>query len=139
VSIASLLSLISYSLAALLSAVFGVIYLARPRFMPYHQEALGQPWEEVNPPLRSVLLALMRTAGGGLLASGISVAMMLFFPFRAGEAWACYAIPLVALVTAAPALYATMLVRARTRAHTPVAAGAAAIVLIVAGVVASFF
>jgi len=136
---ASLLALVSYGLAAALSMAFGAIYLVRSRFMPYHQEALGLPWQEVDPRVQTLSLALMRTAGGGLLASGIGAAAMLLIPFLAGETWPRYAIPVVALVAAGPAYYATMLVRRRTQAHSPVVAGASAIVLIVLGILLSLF
>jgi hypothetical protein len=127
----------SYGLAALLSATFGVIYLARPRFMPYHQQALGMPWNQVDPRLQALLIGLMRTAGGGLFASAVSIVIMLWIPFRAGEAWPRFSIPIVGLATAAPALYATILVRKRTGAHSPVSAAAAGVGLIVLGAVLS--
>ena len=123
--------LVLYGLAALLSAAFGVVYLVRPRFMPYHQEALGVPWQQVDPRLQALLLGLMRTAGGGLLASAVAMAIMVFIPLRAGDAWARYSTPMVGLATAVPALYATLLVRNRTRAQTPVLAAAAGVGMIV--------
>ena len=126
-----------YGLAALLSAAFGLVYLVRPRFMPYHQEALGVPWQQVDPRLQALLLGLMRTAGGGLLASAVAIAIMVLIPFQAGEAWARFAIPIVGLATAGPAMYATMLVRNRTRAHAPVLAAAGGVGLIVLGFILS--
>ena len=128
---------VSYGLAALLSAAFGVVYLARPRFMPYHQEALGMPWDQVDPRLQSLVLGLMRTAGGGLVASAVAIAIMLCIPFRAGEAWPRFSIPIVGFATAGPALYATVLVRRRTGARSPVPAAAAGVGLIVLGIVFS--
>ena len=127
----------SYALAALLSMTFGATYLVRSQFMPYHQEALGIPWQQLDQRLQALLLGLMRTAGGGLLAGGLSTALLLLFPFRAGEPWSYYAIPAIGLVTVVPALYATILIRSRTRAHTPVAAGAAGVGLLVIGFILS--
>lgn len=40
---------ICYALAALLSLVFGAIYLVRSQFMPYHEEAVGIPWQQLDP------------------------------------------------------------------------------------------
>ena len=127
----------SYALAALLSGAFGVVYLVRPRFMPYHQEALGVPWQQVEPRLKALLLGLMRTAGGGLLASAVAIAIMVFIPLRAGQAWARYSIPIVGLATAVPALHATILVRNQTRARTPVLAAASGVGMIVLGFILS--
>lgn len=35
---------ICYSLAALGSIGFGLVYLARSSFMPYHRDAISTPW-----------------------------------------------------------------------------------------------
>ena len=130
-------SFVSYALAALLSMAFGIIYLVRSQFMPYHQEALGKPWLQLDLRLQALLLGLMRTAGGGLLAGGISAAILLFIPFRAGESWSLVAIPAIGLVTSLPALYATILIRSLTQAHTPIAAGAIGVGLLVVGFIFS--
>jgi hypothetical protein len=105
--------------------------------MPYHQEALGVPWQQLDPRLQALLLGLMRTAGGGLLASAGAIAVMVFVPLRAGEAWARYSIPIVGIAAAVPALYATILVRNRTGAHTPVLAAAVGVLMIVLGFILS--
>jgi hypothetical protein len=136
-SITQLAAFSSYALAALLSMAFGTIYLVRSQFMPYHQEALGKPWQQLDQGLQALLLGLMRTAGGGLLAGGISLIILLFIPYRAGEAWSLYAIPVIGLMTALPAFYATIFIRSRTQAHTPVAAGATGVGLIVIGFILS--
>lgn len=132
-----LAAFVCYSLSALLSMLFGIIYLVRSTFMPYHQEALGKSWQQLDPNLQALLLGLMRTAGGGLLATGVSASILLLIPFRAGESWAAYSIPAVGLLTAIPALYATILIRSRTHAHTPVAAGFMAVGLLVIGFILS--
>jgi hypothetical protein len=128
---------VCYALAALVSMVFGAVYLARSQFMPYHEEAIGLAWQQLDQRLQTLLLALMRTTGGGLLAGGISVASLLLIPFRAGEPWTQYTIPAIGLVGGLPGLYATILVRSRTRARTPVAATAAGIVRVIVGFILS--
>lgn len=128
---------VCYGLAALVSMVFGAAYLVRSQFMPYHEEAIGLPWQQLDQRLQTLLLALMRTTGGGLLMGGISLAILLLIPFRAGEPWARFAIPAMGLVGGLPTLYATILVRSRTHAHTPVAASATGIVLLIIGFILS--
>ena len=122
-----------YALGALISIAFGVNYLLRSEFMPYHREAVGVDWQQLDPRMRVLLTGLMRVAAGGMLAEGISMLIMLQIPFRAGEIWAQYAVPTIGLVGALPTLYATILIRARTGAHTPVLAGAAGILLVATG------
>lgn len=97
------------------------------------------PWSEVDPRTQTLILALMRVAGGGWLAAGASLALLLIFPFLGGELWSLYALPGIGLLIALPSLYATILVRARTGAHAPVAAGVIGVALLVASFVLSFF
>jgi hypothetical protein len=134
---ANVSAFICYLVAALVSIGFGLVYLARSTFMPYHRDALSTSWEKLDTPLQALLLALIKVAGGGFLTSGLSVGFMLFFPFRAGESWARFAIPLVGLAMSLPSLYATVLVRRRTPATPPVAISMILIALILLGFVFS--
>jgi hypothetical protein len=117
--------------------VFGIVFLVRSQIMPYHEEAIGLPWKQLDQRMQALLLALMRTTGGGLLAGGISIAILLLIPFRAGMSWARYTIPVIGLVGGLPTLYATILVRSRTDARTPVAASATGVVLLIIGFILS--
>ena len=132
-----LIAFVCYGLSALISMLFGAIYLVRSRFMPYHQEALGKSWQQLDQNLQALLLGLMRTAGGGLLATGVSVAILLLIPFRVGESWSRYSIPVIGLLCAIPALYATILIRSRTQARTPVVASSIGVGLIMIGFILS--
>ena len=110
---------VCYGLCALGWMLVGITYLVHSTFMPYHQEALGKPWQQLDQNLRVLLIGLMRSVGGGLLATGVSVALLILIPFRAGESWAIYSIPAILLLSAIPALYANTLIRSQTHAHTP--------------------
>ena len=54
----------SYLIALLLLAIFGLIYLFRPQFMPYHGDAVGMSWEEVPHAFRILIIALMKSLDG---------------------------------------------------------------------------
>lgn len=124
---------ICYLTAAIASIGFGLVYLARSTFMPYHRDALSTSWEKLDRPLQALLLGLIKVAGGGFLASGLSVLFMALFPFRAGDEWARFAIPIVGLTMALPALYATVHVRRQTPANPPVATSVTTIALLLIG------
>ncbi len=130
-----LIAFIAYFLAAMGSIGFGVIYLTRSQSMPYHQEALGMRWDQHDPRLQALLLGLLRTVGGALVGAGVSELFLLIFPFRSGETWVYYAIPVAGLITSIPALYATIFIRRRTGAHTPFVPGLIAVGLVLVGVI----
>jgi uncharacterized membrane protein len=136
-STTSLVSLVCYGLSACVGMLFGVIYLVRPQFMPYHSEAVQSSWTDLDPNMRVLILALMKVSGGGMLATGVAALVLLAIPFRAGEAWSFYAIPLIGLCTSAGSLYATILVKTRTPGSPPIGLASLSLMLIIVGFIFS--
>ena len=114
-----LISSICYGINALVALIFGVIYLTRPEFMPYHSLALAKPWSEVEPNTQTLILALMRVAGGGFIATGIAILILLCIPFQAREQWAIYSIFIVCFCSSFSSSYATFLVHNKTSGKPP--------------------
>ena len=136
-SITHYISFISHSLVALVLILFGFIYLIRDRFMPYHSEALGLSWSDLEPNKQVLILALMRATGGGFLATGLAMFILLIIPFRAGDTWSIVAIPIISLCNFFGTLYATLLVKTRTTGNPPVILSFIALVLTIIGLVFS--
>ena len=124
-----------YSLVAAIALVFAMMYLIRPKFMPYHSAAVGLAWTEVDEGFRILIIALLRVAGGGFLAASSATIFLLLIPFRSGELWANWALLAVGLASAVPTLIATILVKLKTPASPPWIAAVIAIVLLIAGFV----
>ena len=133
----AVISFISYGFVALISIIFGFIYLIKNQFMPYHSEALGLSWSDLEPNLQILILALMRVAGGGFLATGLAMLILLIIPFRAGDSWSIYAIPIISFCTSSGALYATWLVKTRTPGNPPVILSLLALILTIIGLIFS--
>jgi hypothetical protein len=123
----------SYLIALLLLAIFGLIYLFRPQFMPYHADAVGMSWDEVPHAFQILIIALMKSLGGALLAIVVTLGGILFVPFRKNELWAKYLLPVGAFVYTISALYVTLSVRATTPAEPPWIAVVAGMVLTLVG------
>ena len=132
-----LISFISYSCVALISILFGLIYLTRNQFMPYHAEALGLSWSELSENMQVLILALMRAAGGGFLATGLAIFILLIIPFMVGDKWAIYAIPTISLCTSLGTLYATLLVKTKTPGKPPFVLSFLALALTIIGFTSS--
>ena len=121
-----------YLLALSLLTIFGLIYLFRSEFMPYHAVAVGQSWSELDPSFQILILALMRAVGGGLLATACAIGILLFKPFRQGIRWTYWAIPVIGLIASFSSLYATIYVARNTPASPPwIAAALGALVLVI--------
>ena len=87
--------------------------------MPYHAEALGLSWSELKENMQVLIIALMRAAGGGFLATGLAMFVLSIIPFRAGDTWSIYTIPALGLCISGGTLYATLLVKIKTPGTPP--------------------
>ena len=124
-------------LAALLLVTFGVTYLLRSEFMPYHAVAVGKGWTEVEPAFQILILNLMKVTGGGFLASALAMIILLLKALREGQRWSFWAIPIIGLMASLSSLYATINVGLNTPASPPWMAAALGTVLLIVGFIFS--
>lgn len=130
-------AMVAYGINGLVALALGGVYVASSRFLPYHEEAIGQQWESLNTDTQALFRALVHFGGGGLLAGGATFLVLALIPLRRGERWAAAALPIISLLFWLPTLWATVEVTARTDATAPWYGSAAALVATVVGLVAS--
>ncbi len=128
---------VCHLLVSLFLAIFGLIYLFQPEFMPYHAAAVGRKWSAVDPAFQILILALMKVAGGAWLATAGAMMVLLFKPFREGARWVLWTVPAMGLTVAATSLYVTLYVAANTSATPPWLAAAFGVSLLVVGLILS--
>lgn len=131
------IAFVCHLLATLIVAAFGVTYLFRPEFMPYHAVAVGMPWVGVAPSFQVLILALMKVIGGACIAVVVLQLILLFVPFRQGAVWARWAIPAGGLIITLGGLYGMLYVGLNSPATPPWIGPAAAVLLLVLGLVLS--
>ena len=134
---AMIAAFVCYALVVVLAFAFSATYLMRSEFMPYHQEAIGKPWGELDAAVQTIILALMRGGGGSGFTLGLAMGLILLFPFREGRSWAIYALPALGLAVGAATLSVMFFVKRRTPAHPPIAVPMVVIALSVVGLVLS--
>ena len=122
---------------ALLLFIFGLVYLFRPEFMPYHADAVASEWSGVERPYQVLFLALMRATGGAWLATAVAMLILLWIPFRRGDKWVRWTIPTIGLILSGPAFYATTYVRQHTPGNPPWIAVVIGLLLSAVGLVIS--
>jgi hypothetical protein len=122
-----------YVIAMIGPAVWGVMFLFRSEFMPYHADAVGMPWSEVPEPFRILIMALLKLAGGGWLTVAIAEFVLLLVPFRQGARWALWAVPSLGLLHFAGVCNAMAHVTLNTPATPPWGATIASVALILIG------
>lgn len=113
------ISFACYLLVALVSVVFGLVYFFSSQIMPYHQEVIGMKWAEVAPRFQMLFLAFINGSGIAMFFLGLSMIILLLFPFRKGEMWSRWAIPLIYLPGGIYVLFVARNLRDNTQASTP--------------------
>jgi hypothetical protein len=130
-------ALVSLVLAAVLALAFGARYVLTRAFMPYHAAVLGKSWSELEPRLQTIILGMLKVAGGGLLGYGVAL-LCLLLPLHRGEAWAAWAALAVTLAVVGPILYVVVsLRRLEPSARTPVAPTLVVLGLVIVATLAS--
>ena len=117
--------------------IFAAMYLFRPEFMPYHEVAIGKPWNEMNEEYRVLIIALMRVSGGGWLATSVGMLLLLLIPFRKGRYWSYLGIPTIGLAALVPTFLATLIVKSNSSAVPPYLLAASLIGLLIITIILS--
>lgn len=113
--------------------VFGLIYLFKGSFMPYHAVAVSSSWEGLNPNFQTLILALMRAAGGGFLLAGLIIILLQGIYNQTKLKWIPSFILLIGIIIVSTTVYATMIVRLNTNANPPTLSSVGALVGLIAG------
>jgi uncharacterized protein YjeT (DUF2065 family) len=133
------LALVPLLLVALGVILFGVRYMRREAFLPYHSAVAGKSWSELDAGVQRVVLGMLRIIGGGFATLGVTL-LWLCFALHAGARWAPWAILTVSATALVPMLYVAIQLRSfRPDAQTPVRPTAVMMGLIVLGVGLSLF
>lgn len=125
-----------YIINSVVSVCLGSLYLFRGSFMPYHADALGRRWADVEPALQTLLGALMDAAGAGWVGIGVATLVLVAIPMRRGEQWGRLLIPALFFIFYVPTLWATLAVMNGTPATPPWYGNATACLATVAGMLA---
>ena len=113
---------IAFSLNILVSIALiagGLRYLLSSQIMPYHLQVIGRSWNDLDPRLQMMLLGLLRLGGIGQLSTGIAFGILTLLPFRRGQRWAYWAIPVIGFIYCAPITYGAYALHYSTQAATP--------------------
>ncbi|MEI6899309.1 MAG: hypothetical protein WCL00_05485 [Bacteroidota bacterium] len=107
-------------IAAFILLGFGLIYLLKTSFMPYHGAALSLQWDETPAPLQFLILALMRAVAGGFLASAFAIFYLQYQFYKQNTAWIPLLILCIGTIVMLGSLYAEFIVTDHTPGHPPI-------------------
>jgi hypothetical protein len=108
-----------YLLGGILGIFWGFLYFFASEMMPYHRQAIGKNWGDLEKGTQIIILALMQDTGAGWLAFGLMWLITLFIPFRRGEKWANWTLFVCGVFLQTLLFFVTMKVHIMTQASTP--------------------
>ena len=112
-------TVVAYAIPTVGLMLQGGLYLTTSQFMPYHSAALGVAWPDLPGNHQAFLLGVIKGMGAGSVSVTLALFIMLGGPFRRGEAWARWAIPLIGIVFTSLTAYAAYSIDVGTPASTP--------------------
>lgn len=110
---------ISNFLVALICLIFGVVYLVKDSFMPYHSQAVSLAWIDVEADFRFLILALMRAASGGLIVTAILIVWLQIRFIKTRKNWLALMILILGSIMGLALFYATITIRIHTPGNPP--------------------
>ncbi len=108
-----------YVLVGIVSLVLGLLYATSQQFMPYHAEAVGTPWRDVDPGTQTLILALMKVAGGGWITLGFFCLVLSLAQLQSRSVVSRWVLPIGIVICYSASLAATWGVYQETGADTP--------------------
>jgi hypothetical protein len=118
-----------YLVLAVAGGAWGIGFLLRSEFTPYHGAAAGMPWADVPPNFQIVILAMTKLAGGLWVSFALAIIAMLLFAYRHGARWSQWAVPTLLLAHYAAPMPAMWHLTAHSPSSPPWALTAASMVV----------
>jgi hypothetical protein len=135
----TLIPVIIYGIAGVISLIMAFKNLSLKRFIEFHEKAANVQWEDIDKPLQSVILALMKVSGLGFLVVAM---LLLIFPvvnyFMQNE-FIKYSIPVIALIYCSGLFLVNFYLHKQTDSETPWRGSLIVVISISAGIFISFF
>lgn len=130
------ISFYCFLLTSIFVIIGGLSYLACPTIMPYHKQALGMNWAELNSGLKVLLISSVKGLAAGALNTGIACLFMLKFAER--QSWSRYCLFILNLFWFLTLLLLALWIKNVTNADTPWPIPAILIIITLIGFIFSF-
>jgi hypothetical protein len=132
-----ILSILLYMIVGIISMVMAVKSLFSNKFLLFHERAANKTWDEIDNPLKLVILSLLRLVGLGFLIISI---LLLVFPivnYFIPNNFYKYSIPIVALIFTTGLFFMNYSLYKKTKATTPWKGSLYAMLAIIVGFIIS--
>jgi hypothetical protein len=115
----SIISVALYFIVGVICLVMAFKSISSKKYLPFHEEAAGKAWDNIDKPLQYVILTILRISGLGFLVVGL---LLIIFPcvnyFRP-DTFVKYSIPAIALIYCLGLFLFNYYLYRKTKANTP--------------------
>jgi hypothetical protein len=133
-----LVPILLYFFVGIICLVMAKKSILSNKFLPFHEQAVGKPWEEIGTSVQQLILTLMKLVGLGFLINAILLMVFPIVELFIPCVFFKYSIPSIAIIFCIGLLYFNYLLYKRTKAETPWKKSIFAIVILVIGLIVSF-
>ena len=120
-----------------ISMVMAVKSLFSTKFLSFQEKAANKPWDEIDNPLKHVILTLMRLTGLGFLVISILLMVLPIINYSTPNDFYKYSIPLIALIYCTGLFVINYSMYKKTKADTPWKGSLYAILAVITGIIIS--
>ncbi|MGA2143119.1 MAG: hypothetical protein ABSG94_11965 [Brevinematales bacterium] len=137
--IIKIIPVVLYLIAGAVSLVMAFKILTARRFLPFHENAAGVSWDDIQKPLQLVILALLKLNGAGFLLCAVLLGVFPAVNFFAPSGFYRFAAPAAALIFCSWLFIVNYGLYRKTKSQTPWKGSLYAAIMIIAGIVISVF
>ncbi len=137
--ILKLITIVLYFIVGVISLVMAIKSLFSNTYLPFQEKAAGKPWDEIENPLKLVILSLMRLSGLGFLILSILLIIFPIVNYFIPDLIYKYSIPVIAIIYCTGLFINNFILYKNTKADTPWKGSLYAVLIIIAGIIISIF
>jgi hypothetical protein len=135
----AIISLVIYFLVAAVSLVMAVKCLSARKFLPFHGEASGREWEDIDKPLQAVLITLLRISGLGFLVVFLLLAILPVLNLHRKDLSLTLVSAIIPFIFCSGLFLFNYLLFRQTKARTPWKGALISMIMLLAALVISIF
>jgi len=137
--ILNILPIALYLVVGAISMVMAYKNIFAKRFLPFHEQAAGKPWDEIEKPLQRVILSLLKLTGLGFLIISLLLIVCPIVNYFSPNIFYKYAVPTLVLIYCSGLFIINFRLCRDTKAATPWKGSLYACLALLVGIIISLF
>ena len=126
-----------YFLVGIICLLMAYKSIFSKKYLPFHEEAAGRPWESLEKPLQNVIHTILKISGLGFLVIFLLLSFFPIYNYFKHVAFIRYSIPLISLIYCFGLFLFNYRLFKQTKSNTPWKGSLVAMIVIVTSFILS--